>query len=263
MSDDLWYMQFDVTKWQRDVDEHPLDIRGAWITICCKLWWASKRGELTLRPERWAVILRTDITNTNRIIDYLLKEEIASGKREANGYVTLISRKILKDNKAREMHRLRQQKHYYKKKADANLTHTDGEADAHSDAYIKSKSKNKSNKEIKDRGKRTAPFVPPSVNDVFIYCQERKNSIDVHAFIDHYTSNGWMVGKNKMKDWKAAVRTWEKRNFTPVKNTTKDVKITLPKPYEPEAMPEMTEEQRRGNLERVGKLLDKIGGTIK
>jgi uncharacterized protein YdaU (DUF1376 family) len=53
-------------------------------------------------------------------------------------------------------------------------------------------------------------FTIPMVDLVSSYCQERKNKIDPQRFIDHYTSNGWMVGKNKMRDWKAAVRTWEK-----------------------------------------------------
>ena len=53
-------------------------------------------------------------------------------------------------------------------------------------------------------------FVQPTLDDVRAYCIERKNSVDPERFIDHYQSNGWKVGKNSMKDWKAAVRTWEK-----------------------------------------------------
>lgn len=53
-------------------------------------------------------------------------------------------------------------------------------------------------------------FTPPSVKDVQEYCSERKNNVDAQAFVDFYESKGWMVGKNKMKDWKAAVRTWER-----------------------------------------------------
>ena len=52
-------------------------------------------------------------------------------------------------------------------------------------------------------------FKPPSIEEVQAYCLERNNSVNAQRFIDHYTSNGWMVGKNKMKDWKAAIRTWE------------------------------------------------------
>ena len=58
-------------------------------------------------------------------------------------------------------------------------------------------------------------FTPPTVDEVRSYCQERKNGIDPEAFIDFYQSKGWKVGKNTMKDWKAAVRTWEKRDRTP------------------------------------------------
>lgn len=56
------------------------------------------------------------------------------------------------------------------------------------------------------RGKK---FVPPTLEEVKAYCEERKNTINPQRFIDFYTGKGWMIGKNKMKDWKAAVRTWE------------------------------------------------------
>lgn len=50
----------------------------------------------------------------------------------------------------------------------------------------------------------------PTIEEIRDYCQERKNSVDPQRFFDHYESNGWMVGKTKMKDWRAAVRTWER-----------------------------------------------------
>lgn len=62
-----------------------------------------------------------------------------------------------------------------------------------------------------NRKKKTKPFTPPSVQEVFDYCQKRGNGIDAKMFIDSYEAKGWMIGKNKMKDWKAAVRTWEGR----------------------------------------------------
>lgn len=58
---------------------------------------------------------------------------------------------------------------------------------------------------------RSKRFIPPTVDEVREYCQERGNSVDPQRFVDYYSSNGWMVGKTKMKDWKAAVRTWEQR----------------------------------------------------
>ena len=55
-------------------------------------------------------------------------------------------------------------------------------------------------------------FIPPTVDQVREYCLERGNYVDPQRFVDYYSSNGWMVGKNKMKDWKAAVRTWEQKD---------------------------------------------------
>ena len=52
-------------------------------------------------------------------------------------------------------------------------------------------------------------FTPPSVDEVNDYCNQRNNLVDAETFIDFYQAKGWMVGKNKMKDWKACVRTWE------------------------------------------------------
>ncbi len=54
--------------------------------------------------------------------------------------------------------------------------------------------------------------IPPILEDVKAYCEERSNNVDPDKWYDHYMSNGWMVGKTKMKDWKAAVRTWERNS---------------------------------------------------
>lgn len=68
---------------------------------------------------------------------------------------------------------------------------------------------NKKDKNIKNERKI---FVPPSVEEVREYCVERKNGIDAEYFVSSYEAKGWMIGKSKMKDWKAAVRTWERNN---------------------------------------------------
>jgi hypothetical protein len=64
---------------------------------------------------------------------------------------------------------------------------------------------------IEHTDKESRTFCPPSVDEVRAYCLERGNSVDPEQFVDFYTSKGWKVGKDKMKDWKACVRTWEKR----------------------------------------------------
>jgi hypothetical protein len=66
-------------------------------------------------------------------------------------------------------------------------------------------------KEVKGKGK-TNRFTPPQILEVIQYCQERKNDVDPDKWHNFYSAKNWMIGKNKMKDWKAAVRTWEDNN---------------------------------------------------
>lgn len=72
-------------------------------------------------------------------------------------------------------------------------------------------------KEKSKRESKAKRFTPPTLEEVTAYCIERGNNVDAQHFIDYYTSNGWLVGKNKMKDWKAAVRTWERNGYSSAK----------------------------------------------
>ena len=54
-------------------------------------------------------------------------------------------------------------------------------------------------------------FKKPTIVEIDLYCADRQNNVDAYAFFDFYQSKNWMVGKNKMKDWKACIRTWERR----------------------------------------------------
>lgn len=60
--------------------------------------------------------------------------------------------------------------------------------------------------------KKVQRFSKPSLGDVVSYCRERGNLVDPYHFFNFYDANGWRVGKNPMKDWKAAVRYWERTN---------------------------------------------------
>lgn len=60
-------------------------------------------------------------------------------------------------------------------------------------------------------GEKRKNFVPPTVEQVREYCEKRNNNIDPVRFVDSYSAKGWYIGKNKMKDWEACVRTWEQR----------------------------------------------------
>jgi len=66
------------------------------------------------------------------------------------------------------------------------------------------------NKNVKNVKNERSIFIEPTYNEILEYCIERKNGVDVNKFLNFYSAKGWMVGKNKMIDWKACVRTWEK-----------------------------------------------------
>jgi hypothetical protein len=74
-------------------------------------------------------------------------------------------------------------------------------------------------KESKEENNSTH-FTPPTLQEVTDYCKERNNSVDPERWHDFYQSKNWFIGKNKMKDWRACVRTWEKNNKSNIKNKT-------------------------------------------
>lgn len=74
--------------------------------------------------------------------------------------------------------------------------------------------KNRLEEDRKGDSKGKTKFSPPTLEEVRAYCLERGNNVDPQRFMDYYTSNGWRVGKNPMRDWKAAVRNWERGDKT-------------------------------------------------
>ena len=70
-------------------------------------------------------------------------------------------------------------------------------------------------------------FTKPTIDEIQDYCIERNNKVNAEHFYDYYESNGWKVGKNSMKDWKAAVRTWERSEYRNVKVSKKQQAIDV------------------------------------
>lgn len=120
-------------------------------------------------------------------------------------------------DRIREQNRLRKQRQRERQKllaGDSHGTVTQGHAteeEREEESDIRNKNDNMGDPADAPERKRYArkPFIPPTVEEVSAYCTERGNSVDAESFVDFYASKGWMIGKNKMKDWKAAVRTWE------------------------------------------------------
>lgn len=83
--------------------------------------------------------------------------------------------------------------------------------DVNKDKEYNIKNVNIEDKSSNNGADKSTRFVPPTLTEVQDYIQKNSYSVDASTFIDFYTSKGWMVGSNKMKDWKAAVRTWQRK----------------------------------------------------
>ena len=116
----------------------------------------------------------------------------------------------------REQNRLRKQKQRERQKLlpdvsrDCHVTVTQ----CHATDKEEEKEREEENIYSSAAQKKTTRFIPPSVEEVSQYCKERGNNVSAERFVDYYTANGWKVGINPMKDWKAAVRTWERNEKT-------------------------------------------------
>ena len=81
-----------------------------------------------------------------------------------------------------------------------------------SDTHLTPNKNVKKEKNVKNDKKKRVMFVKPSISDVQKYCNEIGFNQNAQAFVDYYEANGWLVGKNRMKDWKATIRNWQRRS---------------------------------------------------
>ena len=113
--------------------------------------------------------------------------------------------------------------------------------------------------ETETEARRRAVFSKPTVSDVSGYCRERSNAVDPDAFVDFYESVGWRVGNKPMKDWKAAVRTWEKRHEKPNGASRKPV---FEQPHERRARELREYAARAEGRESVGEASGNLRGQV-
>lgn len=94
---------------------------------------------------------------------------------------------------------------------DGNQRSTDGLPDGNQRSTQYSRGKESVDKGTKAATPPHTRFVPPTIDEVKAYCVERKSTVDAERFFDFYSANGWVQGRGKpIRDWKAAVRTWER-----------------------------------------------------
>lgn len=141
---------------------------------------------------------------------------------------SLLRRMDLKEQTS-EKRREAANKRWGKDRSDANAS----EKDANAMQGKESKgNKNENTKELSPDGDSKVKFFRPTLEQVREYCEERNNGVDADKWFDHYTAKGWKVGKVPMKDWRAAVRTWERtgNGSSTVGKTGKATKLANPKP---------------------------------
>ena len=99
-------------------------------------------------------------------------------------------------------------------------TETDAEAEAEADADAEAEAETDAEERVvcvKPGKPAHTRFVPPSVQDVRDYCHTKGYSLDAQRFVDYYTAVGWRIGNSPMRDWKAAIRNWHRKDDTPQK----------------------------------------------
>ena len=115
--------------------------------------------------------------------------------------------------------------------------------------------RNKEKESLKKKVATASTFKKPTLEEVKAYCEERGNVVDPERWMDYYTANGWKVGRNPMKDWKATVRTWEKgEQRKPVESVgTETVLVEDGKFFIDDTMPEYRENCQKLTEEEVEK----------
>lgn len=149
------------------------------------------------------------ISGGKPVYDCLIKERESVKDKSLLGYIynSLVTKDIKNDTVISFINTLE----IYK---DINTNDNDNDNERHvNESYNESSTNRTEKKPPKEKPIRN--IIPPKLEWVEDYCRERNNGIDAQAFINFYSSKGWLIGKNKMVDWQSAIRTWEsKRNKT-------------------------------------------------
>lgn len=197
-----------------------LDLTGSELIIYALVYMVSQADSQDYYATQeyaaeWAGVSKRSVRNNlNSLLEKGLIEKVTrciDGKFIATYRVT--------NYHAPERKKLPAEKSGMQRKKFPTYIKKDIKEDIENDSLYKSNEDIQSNKEIdssKDiESKETIKkFIPPTVDEVAAYCRERKNDINAESFVDFYESKGWLIGKNKMKDWRAAVRTWERNNYS-------------------------------------------------
>lgn len=204
--------QFYPGDWQKDPNLRRCShsAKGIWIDMLCLMFECDERGVLATAGRPWtreeiAQAVGGDYSQTLSGIEELSVKGVVN-LRENGAYY---SRRMVRDEQRRATNIANG-----RKGGNPALTSSDNRLSNRTPNRTANRKATPSSSTSVEDAPRAAGFVPPSVSEVRDYCVERKNRVNPDTFVDFYTGKGWMIGKNKMKDWRAAVRTWEKSDGT-------------------------------------------------
>jgi len=209
----LSFIKFDVYDWINDTRSLSAEAKGCWIDILCFMWNAPQRGVWEGTYEEFARVTGTPWESAPALIAEL--EKVASVTKR-NNLVTLINRRMQKEQNAFEDNANRQRAFREKHKSNAIVTDKTLKT---LDVRRETLDKDKKDNTLEQAPKRPL-FLKPSVSEVTAYAKSIGFDLNGSRFCDFYESNGWRVGKNAMKNWQAAVRTWRQNDYGGGKNAS-------------------------------------------
>lgn len=145
------------------------------------------------------------------ILSYALDDLMPEGLSGAALSVFTLIRPTLDSGRVKAQNRLNKTKtneEQNENKTESNAQQTRKEKEREKEKEVERE------KDILKENYKRKKFAPPAVDEVAAYCQERRNGINAQHFVDYYASRDWMLGKVKMSDWRAAVRTWERNGYS-------------------------------------------------
>lgn len=190
------------------MDRLSVQERSCWITLLCmasqndgKIKFLSVESLLTKSGVEFDVYDSSEWDNAQNVLQNFEKYEMI--KIDSKGIIEIINWEKRQEHNLTVNERVAKSR-AKKRSVTINVTNVTSEENRIEENRIEENNSNMSK----------TKFQKPSFSEVNGYCSERSNKVDPQQFMNFYESNGWKVGKNSMKDWRAAVRTWEKNSFS-------------------------------------------------
>lgn len=186
MSKELPFFKFNATEWiTGNISYESFELQGAFISVCAEYW--NRNNCLTIEEAKLRL-------RNAEIVEKLIEKNYLKTKK--NNLVISFLDLERKEITAKRLKLIESGRKGGLSKAKATLKQGFSIKEIDKDKEI--------DKEVKGKFKR------PSIQEINDYCLEKNLQLDAQSFIDYYDSNGWKVGKNNMKDWKATARRWAK-----------------------------------------------------